>query len=77
MDSYTATFFSHFDALTFHNTLKAAGHASKLMPVPRKISASCGSCVVFEDVVPFEKYEIEAVYKKIEYDYIKIWNTIN
>jgi len=48
MSSYIATFYSHFDAITFFDTMKAKNVTAKLMPVPRKFSASCGTCVYFE-----------------------------
>lgn len=47
MADYIATFFTHFGAVRFSRDLKARGMACKLMPVPRKVSSSCGSCVSF------------------------------
>lgn len=45
MKEYIATFFSHFGAMQFR---KEAGVDSPvLMPVPRKLSSSCGTCVKF------------------------------
>ena len=48
MQTYIATFFSHFGAIRFNKDLKAAGLSGKLMPVPRRVSSSCGTCVKFE-----------------------------
>lgn len=48
MKTYIATFFTHFGALTLSKKCKAAGIKSQLMPVPRKLSSSCGTCVKFE-----------------------------
>ncbi|MBQ4578937.1 MAG: DUF3343 domain-containing protein [Clostridia bacterium] len=48
MQTYIATFFSHFGAIRFNKELKAAGLHGKLMPVPRRVSSSCGTCVKFE-----------------------------
>ena len=64
MNSYIATFFSHYDALTFFNFLKEKNIAAKLMPVPRKVSASCGTCVSFvSDLkIDFVGHELEAIY---------------
>ena len=47
-----ATFHTHFGALSFHRRLAALGDAPVMMPVPRKLSASCGTCVRFS--LPFE-----------------------
>ena len=48
MDTYIATFFSHFGAIRFSKQLKSEGIAAKLMPVPRRVSSSCGTCVKFQ-----------------------------
>ncbi len=48
MQTYIATFFSHFGAIRFHKDLKAVGLTGKLMPVPRRVSSSCGTCVKYE-----------------------------
>ncbi len=37
------TFFSHFDAVQFSRRAGQQGFGVKLMPVPRKISSSCGT----------------------------------
>lgn len=42
-----ATFHTHFGALCFHKKLVALGDGAVMMPVPRKLSASCGTCVRF------------------------------
>lgn len=64
MNHYIVTFFSHFDALSVFNFLKEKGISAKLMPVPRKVSASCGTCVSFscDLVIDFTGYEIDAIY---------------
>lgn len=43
---YIATFYSHFGAVRFKRG--AAVTAPRLMPVPRSLSSSCGTCVRFE-----------------------------
>ncbi len=48
MQTYIATFFSHFGAIRFSKQLKEMGLSGKLMPVPRRVSSSCGTCVKFE-----------------------------
>ncbi len=47
MQEYVVTFFSHYDAVQFSTAAKKAGLAVKLMPVPRKLSSSCGTGAVF------------------------------
>lgn len=60
-----ATFHTHFGALRFHKRVKALGDGAVLMPVPRKLSASCGTCVKFS--LPFDpawaEEDLEAVYQ--------------
>ena len=48
MATFIATFFSHFGAVRFHRELKAQGIQGTMMPVPRRLSSSCGTCVQFE-----------------------------
>jgi len=64
LNNYIATFYSHFDALTFFNIMKENDVTAKLSPVPRKVSASCGTCVSFvSDSIPqVQDCEIEAIY---------------
>ncbi len=47
-----ATFHTHLGALRFQRKLTALGHEAAMAPVPRKLSASCGTCVRF--AVPFD-----------------------
>lgn len=45
MTSYIATFHTHLSAMRTQRTLLAAGVDASLSPVPRRLSASCGTCV--------------------------------
>jgi len=45
---YIATFFSHFGAMHCKKLCDGEGIPAKLMPVPRKLSSSCGTCVRIE-----------------------------
>lgn len=45
---YIATFFSHFGAIRFEKNCRAKNVPAKLMPVPRTLSSSCGTCVSYE-----------------------------
>ena len=47
-----ATFFSHFGAIRFKRQCDAQGFPASLMPVPRSLSSSCGTCVRFEGEPP-------------------------
>ncbi|MGM9619084.1 MAG: DUF3343 domain-containing protein [Oscillospiraceae bacterium] len=48
MDRYLATFHTHLAALRSSRTLTALGLSARMMPVPRKVSSSCGTCVAYE-----------------------------
>ena len=48
MDTYIATFYSHFGAVRFGRELKKKGISGTAMPVPRNLSSSCGTCVKYE-----------------------------
>ena len=43
-----ATFHTHFGALSFQRRLRGMGEQAVMMPVPRSLSASCGTCVRFQ-----------------------------
>ena len=42
---YLATVYSHFGAIRYKRSCEAAGIPATLMPVPRSLSSSCGTCV--------------------------------
>ncbi len=52
MTEYIAAFHTHFAALCTYRALKEASIAAALMPVPRRLSASCGTCVRYEADTP-------------------------
>ena len=45
---YIATFYSHFGAMRFKRMCSAQSIKAKMMPVPRTLSSSCGTCVRYE-----------------------------
>ncbi len=47
-----ATFYSHFGAMRFKKACDRRGAPARLMPVPRDLSSSCGTCVRYESDVP-------------------------
>ncbi len=67
MNAYIATFHTHLSAVRTHRALTQRGVTAALAPVPRKLSASCGTCVRFQAEGPqpscldadFEKVVLE------------------
>jgi len=64
MNKYIATFYSHFGALSYYKTIKGQRIAAKLMPVPRQLSSSCGTCVYYEHnlVIELNNCELDSIY---------------
>ena len=68
MNEYIATFHTHLSALLTSRTLTELGVPARMMPVPRKLSSSCGTCVRYlaEDAnLSAMDEDVEAVYEKI------------
>ncbi|MEA5058803.1 hypothetical protein SDC9_195113 [bioreactor metagenome] len=73
---YIATFYTHFAALSFARKLKKLSIPGKMMPTPRSVSASCGSCVRFAldaDFTPLLVEDTEAVYRCEDARYAQVW----
>lgn len=47
MTEYIATFHTHLSAMRTQRALTREGIAARLSPVPRYLSASCGTCVIY------------------------------
>jgi len=64
MNKYISTFYSHFGAMTYQKAITNQGINAKLMPVPRKVSSSCGTCVYYEHLsaVDINDCELECIY---------------
>ena len=64
---YIATFHTHLGAMTFKNRLQAMGDTEAvMMPVPRALSSSCGTCV-------FEKALVSpAAYLRLYRCYLRV-----
>ncbi len=45
MNDYIATFHTHLAAIMAHRALGALNVSARMMPVPRALSSSCGTCV--------------------------------
>ena len=68
MKEYIATFHTHLSALMTSRALTELGVQARMMPVPRKLSSSCGTCVRYlaEDAnLSAMDEDVEAVYEKI------------
>ena len=66
MNEYIATFHTHLAALMTSRTLSQLGIAARMMPVPRKLSSSCGTCVRYTAADPTLSAmdeDVEAVYE--------------
>ena len=60
--TYIATFYSHFGAVRFKRLCDSRGWRAQIMPVPRSLSSSCGSCVRYEGEYPHEvPVEVEQI----------------
>ena len=78
MKEYIATFHTHLSALLTCRTLTGQGTQARMMPVPRKLSSSCGTCVRYlaDDAhLSAMDEDVEAVYEKIgKEDYVLLMN---
>ena len=75
MTAYIATFHTHLSALLTCRALTAAGVAAQMMPVPRRLSAACGTCVRYESetaALELLDADAEAVYEDAEGKYTLI-----
>lgn len=70
MGDYIATFFSHFGAMAFKKKCDKEGYPAVIMPVPRNLSSSCGTCVKFsgdeEKAKSWYSDEVEQLVKILE-----------
>ena len=73
--TYIATFYSHFGAIRYKRLCESCRMAAKLMPGPRDLSSSCGTCVRYESETPALELldaDAEAVYEDAEGKYTLI-----
>lgn len=63
--TYIVTFYSHFGAVRMRREIQRYGITGRVMPVPRDLSSSCGTCLSYESDdawVPQDSFgEIEKV----------------
>lgn len=72
---YIATFYTHAAALMTHRKLKNSGREAQMMPVPRALSSSCGTCVKYTSDDPaFDcmDADVEAIYEIEPSGYTKL-----
>ena len=76
MGSYIATFFSHFGAMVFKKKCDGEGYPAVIMPVPRSLSSSCGTCVRFhtEADFPEKTEEVEQIVRVEPQGYVGIYH---
>ena len=78
MSEYIATFHTHLAALLACRALDTLGVNAKMMPVPRAVSSSCGTCVRYSASRPHAETmgeDAESIYivcggKKEEYELV-------
>ena len=67
MITYIATFYSHYGAIQFRRNCQAMNLSAEVMPVPRDLSSSCGTCVWFKgdpgQACSWEMEELEQMVK--------------
>ena len=78
MKEFIATVHTHLSALMTSRTLTGLGIQARMMPGPRKLSSSCGTCVRYLAEGPnlsAMDEDVEAVYEKIgKEDYTLLMN---
>lgn len=75
---YIATFYSHFGAIRFKREASSEIRKAQLMPVPRNLSSSCGTCVRFEADEAYHfagdpREEIEQIVRQTKQGYEQIY----
>ena len=78
---YIATFFSHFGAIRFEKNCRKKDIPAILMPVPRALSSSCGTCVSYEcndynDILPVSD-EVEQIVEVLNDGYKECYRAEN
>ena len=76
MKQYIATFHTHLGALLTHRALQKAQLSSQMAPVPRKLSSSCGTCVLYQAATPALELmaeEVEGVYEVQGKEYVLLY----
>ena len=72
MSEFIATFHTHLSALISCRSLTALGAEARMMPVPRALSSSCGTCVRYLATQAHPEAmdeDVEAVYEVCSGEY--------
>ncbi|MGL5435858.1 MAG: DUF3343 domain-containing protein [Lachnospiraceae bacterium] len=80
MNQYIVTFYSHFGAIRFRKHLKQSGIQATVMPVPRSLSSSCGTCVSYQAThwdFKADHNEIEQIVQVSDNEYIQQYRAEN
>lgn len=78
---YIATFYSHFGAIRYKKLCDGRGWTAKVMPVPRNLSSSCGTCVRYEHTescsIDPPPEEVEQIVEVTENGYHSVYRAEN
>ena len=76
MMTYIATFYSHYGSIQFRKNCEKMKLDAVIMPVPRNLSSSCGTCVRFaaEGEFPEKNEETEQIVRVEKGEYICIFH---
>jgi len=79
--TYIATFYSHFGAIRFKKLCAGKGWTARVMPVPRDLSSSCGTCVRYEgtDICPSDEMpeEVEQIVQVTDSGYVQLHRALD
>lgn len=76
---YIATFFTHSGAIKYKNHLKKQSIPIELIPVPRRVSSSCGIAARFEysgDIRTMISEDIESLFEIEGTEYKLIYKNV-
>ena len=76
---YIATFYSHFGAVRYKKYCENRGISARMMPVPRSLSSSCGTCVKYEGELQMPDgacdEEIEQIVRQLDSGYEVVYSS--
>ena len=79
--TYITTFYSHFGAIRYKKLCEGNQIPARVMPVPRDLSSSCGTCVSSEGNYLLPEgpalEEIEQIVEKTDSGYRQIYRAEN
>lgn len=76
MMKYIAMFYSHYGAIQYRKNCEKMNLEAVVMPVPRDLSSSCGTCVRFEaeGKFPERNEEVEQIVQIEDSGYVCIYH---